>query len=86
MTKLLLAWVALLLSLAAQYAFAAAYPPLAVLLAALMCGIVAFAFMDLAKAPRLAAIFAGAGLLWAGLLLSLGGLEYATRIISALTP
>jgi len=25
-------------------------------------------------------------LLWAGLLLSLGGLEYATRIISAVTP
>jgi caa(3)-type oxidase subunit IV len=53
---------------------------IALALSGAMAGIVAYAFMELASAPKLASIFAYAGLAWLMILFSLGGADYLTRL------
>jgi len=83
------AWAALLLSLAGQLALLLLpegtwhlYAALA--LAGTMAAIVAYAFMELADAPKLAAIFAYAGVGWMLILFCLGGADYVTRMTTFL--
>jgi caa(3)-type oxidase subunit IV len=84
MARLLLAWVGLLALLGAQLGLAylplgAAHLPFALGVAVAMATIVAWVFMELAKAPHLARIFAYGGLFWVMVLFALGGSDYATR-------
>lgn len=81
---LILGWLALILLVAAQIGLA--WLPLgrshlwfALGVSAAMATIVVWVFMELAKAPRLAMIFAYGGLFWVMVLFALGGSDYATR-------
>jgi cytochrome c oxidase subunit 4 len=53
----------------------------ALIIAFAMAAVVALTCMRLATAPRLAAIFAFAGICWFAVLLTLGGIDYQTRTI-----
>lgn len=79
------AWVGLLALLALQMAclllpLGSWHLLVALALSGAMAGIVAYAFMELANAPKLASIFAYAGLGWLLILFCLGGADYATRL------
>ena len=81
---LLIGWAGLLALLGAQIGLAflplgRAHLPIALGVAVTMAAIVAWLFMELAKAPRLARIFAYGGLFWVLALFALGGSDYATR-------
>ena len=98
MTRALLAWLSLMLLLGVQLGclwlpLGRYHLPVALALSVLMANIAAFAFMELGRAPRLAQIFAYAGLFWLLIMVFLGGADYATRAlapvaepISRLTP
>jgi cytochrome c oxidase subunit 4 len=84
MKRLALRWLGLLLLLGASVGLAflplgAAGMPAALIIAFAMATTVALVCMRLGSAPRLAAIFAIAGICWFLVLLTLGGLDYATR-------
>ena len=81
---LILGWLGLIALLAVQIGLA--YLPLgrahlwfALGVSTAMATIVVWVFMELAKAPRLALIFAYGGLFWVMVLFTLGGTDYATR-------
>ena len=82
--SLLIGWVGLLVLLGAQIGLAflplgRAHLPVALGVSVAMATIIAWLFMELAKAPRLARIFAYGGLFWVLALFALGGADYATR-------
>jgi caa(3)-type oxidase subunit IV len=84
MRTLLIGWAGLLALLAVQIGLAhlplgAAHLWFALAISAAMATIVAWLFMELAKAPHLARIFAYGGLFWIMALFALGGADYATR-------
>jgi len=84
MVRLLLVWLGLVALVAAQIGLAflplgAAHLYFALGVAAAMATVVAWIFMELAKAPHLARIFAYGGLFWVMALFALGGSDYATR-------
>jgi cytochrome c oxidase subunit 4 len=83
--RLLIAWIGLMALLGIEVA-ASLLPwspwlrPLLLIPAVLMVAIVAVAFMEIARAPSIAWLFATAGLLWLAILLVLGCLDAMTRI------
>ncbi len=81
---LLLGWLGLMVLLGVQMALAwlplgAAHLYFALGISVAMATIVVWVFMELAKAPALARIFAYAGLFWVAVMVALGGADYATR-------
>jgi len=91
MKRSFMIWAVLMAALGAQFGLGllplgSAQVAVALGLSAAMAAIVAFACMDLARAPRLAAIFAVGGILWLMVLFTLGGAEYATRLITPVAP
>jgi caa(3)-type oxidase subunit IV len=81
------AWAALLLLLGGQLGLwllpaGSWHLPAALAVAGAMAAIVAYAFMELAEAPKLARIFAYAGVGWMMILFCLGGADYVTRVTS----
>lgn len=87
--RLVLAWAALLVLLAATVA--GAYLPLgsfnivlALAIAATKAAIVLVVFMDLTRGPALARIFAGAGAFWLMILLGLASTDYLTRVMAVI--
>ena len=81
---LALGWLGLILLLALQVGLA--FLPLgrahlwfAFGVSAAMATIIVWVFMELAKAPKLALIFAYGGLFWVMVMFVLGGADYATR-------
>jgi cytochrome c oxidase subunit 4 len=83
--RLLIAWVGLIALLAIEVAvslipWTPASRPLLLIPAVLMVMVVAIEFMEITRAPRIARLFAGAGLLWLVILLALGCLDAMTRI------
>ncbi|MGA8171927.1 MAG: cytochrome C oxidase subunit IV family protein [Methylocystis sp.] len=82
--RLVLAWVALLILLAAEFA-AAAFPlspslrPLLLVVALAMAGVIVVFFMEVAHGPNAIRLFAASGFLWLTILLALGSLDPLTR-------
>ena len=84
MRRLLLAWVGSMALLGLQFGLAwlklgPAHLYFALGTAVAMATIVAWIFMELARAPHLARIFAYGGLFWVMVMFALGGSDYATR-------
>jgi cytochrome c oxidase subunit IV len=83
--RLLTAWAGLIALLGVELAaslipWAPSLRPLLLIPAVLMVATVAVAFMEIARAPPIAWLFAAAGLLWLAILLVLGCLDAMTRI------
>jgi cytochrome c oxidase subunit IV len=84
MKTLMLRWALLLVLITVTVGLAllpigAAAVPAALIIAFAMAAVIVLACMHLASAPRLAAIFAIAGLCWFAVLLGLGSVDYRTR-------
>jgi len=87
---LLLGWVGLLALLGLQVGLAflplgQAHLYFALCVSVAMATIIAWIFMELAKAPHLARIFAYGGLFWVMVLFTLGGSDYLTRAWNRVT-
>jgi caa(3)-type oxidase subunit IV len=87
---LLFGWAGLLALLGVQVGLAflplgQAHLYFALGLSVAMATIIAWIFMELAKAPHLARIFAYGGLCWVMVLFTLGGSDYVTRAWNRVT-
>ena len=83
--RVLIAWGVLIALLgvevaASRISFSPWLRPLLLIPAASMVAVIAFAFMEITRAPAIARLFAAAALLWLGILLVLGCLDALTRI------